>query len=102
MLETINGFDLLLVIVIIGLVFKVLNLNDECNSYVQQIIKISWELNAAKKEQCHRDCPDCAGFTNPWWTNPNDLVSPDVPSECMYCLGIEEMVTGNECYCEVI
>jgi cell division protein FtsL len=40
-LETINGFDLLLVIVIVALVFKAINLNDECNSYVQQIIEVS-------------------------------------------------------------
>ena len=41
MLETINGFDLLLVIVIIGLVFKAMRLNDECNSYVRQIVEVS-------------------------------------------------------------
>lgn len=41
MLETINGFDLLLVLVIVGLVFKAIRLNDECNSYVQQIVEVS-------------------------------------------------------------
>ena len=41
MLQTINGFDLLLVIVIIGLVFKAMRLNDECNSYVRQIVEVS-------------------------------------------------------------
>lgn len=41
MLQTINGFDLLLVIVIIGLVFKAIRLNDECNSYVRQIVEVS-------------------------------------------------------------
>ena len=41
MLETINGFDLLLVLIIVGLVFKAIRLNDECNSYVQQIVEVS-------------------------------------------------------------
>jgi hypothetical protein len=41
MLSTINGFDLLLVLVIIGLVFKAMRLNDECNSYVRQIVEVS-------------------------------------------------------------
>lgn len=41
MLETINGFDLLLVIVIGGLMFKALRLNDECDSYVRQIVEVS-------------------------------------------------------------
>lgn len=41
MLETINGFDLLLVLIIVGLVFKAMRLNDECNSYVQQIVEVS-------------------------------------------------------------
>lgn len=41
MLSTINGFDLLLVIVIVLLVFKVMRLNDECNSYVRQIVEVS-------------------------------------------------------------
>lgn len=78
MLETINGFDLLLVLVIVGLVFKAMRLNDECNSYVQQILKVSWELQEANKK-----------------------LYPALP-ECLYCLGIEEMVTGEECYCASI
>jgi uncharacterized protein YxeA len=41
MLTTINGFDLLLVIIITLLVFKVMRLNDECNSYVRQIVEVS-------------------------------------------------------------
>jgi hypothetical protein len=41
MLNTINGFDLMLVIVIIGLVINVLKLNRECESYVVQIIEMS-------------------------------------------------------------
>ena len=79
MLETINGFDLLLVIVIVALVFKAINLNNECNSYVQQIVEVSQD-NYRLSQQVH------------------DLKYP-APSECMYCLGIEEMVTGEECYC---
>jgi hypothetical protein len=41
MLNTINGFDLLLVIVITLLVFKVIRLNEECNDYVRQIVEVS-------------------------------------------------------------
>jgi hypothetical protein len=44
MLNTINGFDLLLLLVIVGLVWRVLRLNDECNDYVRQILQVSWEL----------------------------------------------------------
>jgi hypothetical protein len=49
MLNTINGFDLLLLLVIVGLVWRVLRLNDECNDYVEQILKVSWELQAERK-----------------------------------------------------
>lgn len=50
MLSTINGFDLLLVIVIVLLVFKVMRLNDECNSYVRQIVEMSWDLQKVAKK----------------------------------------------------
>jgi hypothetical protein len=73
-LETINGFDLLLVIVIVGLVFKVLNLNAECNSYVQQILQVSWELQ-------------------------EEVQANKYNYKCVYCVGIEEKVTGDECFC---
>ena len=78
MLQTINGFDLLLVIVIIGLVFKVMRLNEECNSYVGQIVRMSWELTELK-ERLYPSEPDL--------------------DKCVYCLDIEEKVTGNECFC---
>ncbi len=48
MLQTINGFDLLLVLVIIGLAYRAFNLNRECESYVRQIVEVSqqnWELS---------------------------------------------------------
>jgi hypothetical protein len=48
-LSTINGFDLLLVIVIISLVIRVRLLNRECEDYVGQIIKASWEIQDLKK-----------------------------------------------------
>jgi hypothetical protein len=44
MLSTINGFDLLLIITIVVMGFKIYNLNRECESYVGQIIQISWDL----------------------------------------------------------
>lgn len=50
MLQTINGFDLLLVIVIVLLIFKVMRLNDECNSYVRQIVEMSWDLQKVAKK----------------------------------------------------
>ena len=52
MLQTINGFDLLLVLVIIGLAYRAFNLNRECESYVRQIVEMSWDLQkVAKKAQ---------------------------------------------------
>ena len=45
MLNTINGFDLLLIIIITILGFKVYNLNLECESYVRQIMELAQELN---------------------------------------------------------
>jgi hypothetical protein len=48
-LSTINGFDLLLVMIIISLVIRVRLLGHECDEYVGQIIKASWEINDLKK-----------------------------------------------------
>jgi cell division protein FtsL len=52
MLTTINGFDLLLTIIITLLVFKVMRLNDECNDYVQQIVEVSQD-NYRLSQQVH-------------------------------------------------
>ena len=46
MLSTINGFDLLLIIIIVISGFKIYNLNRECESYVRQILEMSWEMQA--------------------------------------------------------
>jgi hypothetical protein len=48
-LSTINGFDLLLVLIIISLGIRVTMLNRECDKYVGQIIKASWEIQDLKK-----------------------------------------------------
>lgn len=48
-LSTINGFDLLLIMIIISLVIRVAMLNRECENYVGQIMKVSWELQDWKK-----------------------------------------------------
>ena len=51
MLNTINGFDFLLVLVIAGMYLKIYNLNQECESYVEQIIDIArdnYELSQLK------------------------------------------------------
>jgi len=91
-LETINGFDLLLVIVIVALVFKAINLNDECNSYVRQIVEVSQDNHFLRLDiQTLSAEIDSLNSAQPYLASP----------ECMYCLGIEEMVTGNECYCKV-
>ncbi len=50
MLQTINGFDLLLVLVIIGLAYRAFNLNRECESYVRQIVEMSWDLQKVAKK----------------------------------------------------
>ena len=49
MLSTINGFDLLLIITIVVMGFKIYNLNRECKSYVAQILKIGWQTKASPK-----------------------------------------------------
>jgi hypothetical protein len=50
MLNTINGFDVLLVMIIMGLLWRVSYLNDECHDYVEQILKVSWELQDERKK----------------------------------------------------
>jgi hypothetical protein len=50
-MQTINGFDLLLLLVIVGLVWRVVRLNHECESYVRQILKVSWELQDERKNK---------------------------------------------------
>lgn len=65
MLNTINGFDLLLVIIIVIAGFKIYNLNRECESYVGQIMQVSWELQQeiqANKHQSYCDCNKCIPF----------------------------------------
>jgi hypothetical protein len=46
MLQTINGFDLMLIIIITGLLINVYRLNRECESYVEQVLRLSWDLQA--------------------------------------------------------
>jgi len=92
MLSTINGFDLLLIIIIVIAGFKIYNLNRECESYVGQIIDITWMLRAVEEKLIHHDKCNCK----------NCYIRVQPPYECFYCLGIEEMVTGNECYCEQV
>lgn len=43
MLSTINGFDLLLILIIIALGYRAYSLNRECESYVQQILRQTWD-----------------------------------------------------------
>ena len=51
MLSTINGFDLLLIITITLLGFRVYNLNRECESYVGQILQMSWDKQSEYDKQ---------------------------------------------------
>lgn len=70
MLSTINGFDLLLIIIITLLGFKVYNLNRECEDYVRQILQVSWELqeelqasqNAWEHSGKYCACESCVPF----------------------------------------
>jgi hypothetical protein len=79
MLSTINGFDLLLIIIITVLGFKVYNLTRECESYVGQIIEVSQD-NYKLSEQVH------------------DLKYPAPKPDtygciCSYCTGSDEWAT---------
>lgn len=94
MLQTINGFDLLLVLVIVGLLYKVSSLTRECESYVGQIIKMSWELQEVN-EKLFPSYPDFCDFCTD--SKPREI-NPECTC-CVYCLGIEEKVTGDECFC---
>ena len=61
MLNTINGFDLLLVIIIIGLAYRAFSLNRECESYVRQIVTMSWDLQKVT-EKLYPSYPDPCDF----------------------------------------
>jgi hypothetical protein len=87
MLQTINGFDLLLVIVIVLLVFKIQRLNNECNDYVRQIIQVSWELQ--QEIQASKYDPELY----------EPAFKPASHNDCAYCAGVEEFITGDECIC---
>ena len=63
MLSTINGFDLLLILIITALAYRVYNLNRECEDYVGQMIRLSWDLQAeiqANKHMHSQDNKYCA------------------------------------------
>ena len=70
MLNTINGFDLLLVIIIVIAGFKIYNLTRECESYVEQILRLSWDLQAEIQASKHMHsqnnkycaCESCVPF----------------------------------------
>jgi hypothetical protein len=87
MLSTINGLDLLLVIIITILGFKVYNLTRECESYVGQIMELAQELNEIHyyKYESLKDR----------WGKPDPR-----DNLCVYCTEIERRVTGDECLCD--
>jgi hypothetical protein len=86
MLSTINGFDLLLIVIITLLGFKVYNLNRECESYVGQIIQMSWDLQ--KEIQA-----------NVMWEDFHKSSAQALKNDCAYCAGREDFRTGDECIC---
>lgn len=61
MLSTINGFDLLLVIIITLAGFKIYNLNRKCEDYVRQILQVSWDLQKVT-EKLYPSNPDFCDF----------------------------------------
>lgn len=78
MLSTINGFDLVLIITIVILAFKVYNLNKECNSYVNELIDTCRELNqlhlsisTPKADTYGCICNYCVG-SDPWLSECQD------------------------------
>lgn len=85
MLNTINGLDLVLIIIITILGFKVYNLNQECESYVQQILKdIPKDVFGCICNYCTDSDPwltECQDFIG---TPPNTYTDPHLtdPSKC--------------------
>lgn len=79
MLNTINGLDLVLIIIITILGFKVYNLNQECESYVGQIIEVSQD-NYKLSKQVH-DLKYPAPEPDPYGCI------------CSYCTGSDEWAT---------
>ena len=78
MLETINGFDLLLILIIFGLIYQVMKLDKECESYVRQILQISWELQEEIAVNLPKDtygciCNYCVG-SDPWLSECQDSI----------------------------
>ena len=92
MLSTINGFDLLLVIVIVLLVFKVMRLNDECNDYVEQILRLSWNLQAEIRDNVMWEAKwaDCEPY-EPAFTP----ASEDYKCKCNFCSDLDPWL--SEC-----
>jgi hypothetical protein len=98
MLQTINGFDLLLIIIITVLGFRVYQLNQECDSYVQKLLSIGWHgMNPYPKPTPNYGYCDYCTEAKPVELYPECTCKPE---ECLYCQGIEEFITGNECYCQ--
>jgi hypothetical protein len=105
MLNTINGLDLVLIVTIVILAFKVYNLNRECESYVRQILQVSWELQEETAVNLPKDLYGCVcnycTDSDPWLWECQD--SKGIPPKadpydntCNYCLEI----SGFECTCE--
>lgn len=59
--STINGFDLLLVLTIIGLIVYVRVLNHEATGYVAEIIQLV-QANKSWQDPWNVNCPDCYGY----------------------------------------
>ena len=97
MLSTINGFDLLLIITIVVMSFRIYNLNRECESYVGQILKISWDRSSPYNPNC-KDCyewEEYCGFDShvidPPYRSPAD--------DCDFCTEVQPVELYPQCTC---
>jgi DNA gyrase inhibitor GyrI len=90
-LSTVNGFDLLLIMIIVSLGIRIAMLNRECEHYVGQIMNVSWELQDWKRSSQLlskeiREIED-AEYQDPHLTNPSQCDCDDCwishPSLCL-------------------
>jgi hypothetical protein len=120
MLNTINGFDLLLIIIITILGFKVYNLKQETKSMttgltnimtelvtpVQELVRaMNWELQVKIAADLPKDLYGCVcnycTDSDPWSSECQDSIGTPpfdkgiYDKVCDYCLGI----SGSECTC---
>ena len=95
MLSTINGFDLLLILIITALGYRIYSLNRECESYVGQILRLSWDLQAEIQDNVMWQAK---------YEYDSDLAEPAfspafVPDFCDFCTDSKPREIYPECTC---